>query len=164
MRWFTHQVCGVGVTLLGSSDPLVLGCAWLGSIVPDYFDQTISKVFGRNERARQRIFATIHRGISHWFGLWLGVYALGSFANSLLIRQCVAGFAIGGFFHCALDMLTPKGIPLLPFFRKHFGAPLVRTGSAGEYVFLAVLVMCLSMAQRFDHNAVQALMDIPKLF
>ena len=51
----------------------------------------------------------------------------------------LAGLGLGGMAHVLLDMCTPSGVPLMPFSRTpRFSLNLCRTGSLGEYVFLAV--------------------------
>ena len=61
-----------------------------------------------------------------------------------LLRPVCVGLAVGGLSHVVLDMLTPQGIPLLPFSRRNrFSLKLCKTGSFGEYAFLATMIVCM---------------------
>ena len=53
------------------------------------------------------------------------------------LRPVLLGLCFGGLSHVLLDMLTPAGVPLTPFSRKHkLSLKLCATGSLGEYLFL----------------------------
>ena len=59
-----------------------------------------------------------------------------------LTRAVLFGAAVGGLSHVVLDMMTPQGIPLLPFSRRNrFSLHLCRTGSLGEYAMIAAMVL-----------------------
>ena len=52
------------------------------------------------------------------------------------------GLGFGGLSHVILDMLNPHGVPIMPFSRKPtFSLKLCSTGSLGEYVFLAAMLV-----------------------
>ncbi len=171
MKWGTHQTCGVGVALLLHLSPVGIFAAWAGSVLPDIFDQRVAGIFSISRRARQAVFASIHRGLSHWFFLWLCLFAAswGSFVDLCPVRpeilpslrEFVYGLGLGGFLHVALDMLTPRGVPVIPFTRLSIAAPLCRTGGASEYVFLVCLCIffCFCWFQDFS-----VLRDFPRPF
>ena len=143
MKWITHQVVGAGAALLAGLPPLAVGAAWMGSIAPDVIDQKIAGLFPNERKA----FYKIHRRTTHWLGWWLAIW-IAAFAAPGLARLVpgltelpvlLAGLGLGGMAPVLLDMCTPSGVPLMPFSRTpRFSLNLCRTGSLGEYVFLAV--------------------------
>ena len=151
MRWVTHQVGALGAGLLLHLPLAGLAACVVGGILPDVFDQKLAGLF----RNRQKAVNNIHRGFTHWPGLWLG----------LLLAVCVFlpagpygaaravcfGAAVGGLSHVVLDMMTPQGIPLLPFTRKNrFSLHLCKTGSLGEYAFCAAMIAAMAVFLRGD--------------
>lgn len=141
MRWVTHQVGAVGAALWLQLPVAGIVCAFFGGVLPDVFDQKLAGL----SRNRQQAFNRLHRGFTHWPGLWLGLVIAamlavpGSLADTW--RPAAVGLAVGGLSHVILDMLTPQGVPLNPFSRKkRFSLKLCRTGSVGEYLFLAVML------------------------
>lgn len=141
MKWITHQT-GAVIAALALDLPLAgIGAACAGAIVPDLADMHVSRM-GLTRRQQRRIFNKIHRGSSHWFGWWLAMFLFICFYPlPILATDALAGFAFGGLSHIILDMLTPRGIPLLPFSRKgNLALPLCSTGRPSEYVFLTVMV------------------------
>jgi inner membrane protein len=153
MRWTTHQVGAVGLALILKLPAAGILAAALGGILPDLIDQRIAGCFHR----RQQAFNRIHRGFTHWPGLWLGLLAL---ALALIPPQFSAiagpfalGLAAGGLSHVVLDMLTPQGIPLLPFTRRgRVSLKLCRTGGLGEWIFLAAMLAGLAFWFRESLN------------
>ena len=143
MKWVTHQIVGAGAAVLAGLPPLAVGAAWLGSIAPDVIDQKVAGLFPNERKA----FYAIHRRTTHWLGWWLAIW-IAAFAAPGLARLVpgltelpvlMAGLGLGGMAHVLLDMCTPSGVPLMPFSRTpRFSLNLCRTGSLGEYVFLAV--------------------------
>lgn len=144
MKWITHQT-GAGLCALSLGlGPMAGVCALLGGIVPDLIDQKLSRMAGKANR--QKVFNRIHRGGSHWFGWWLALFIVvmilpqAGFFNGL-IKDLVAGVAIGALSHVGLDALTPRGVPLLPLKTPlSIALPLCSTGKASEYIFLAAMV------------------------
>lgn len=140
MKWITHQtgavVCGLALSL-----PLAgLAGAAMGAILPDLIDQTRSAA--APAKKRQQTFNRLHRGSSHWFGWWLALFLL-LLALPLppLARDAGAGLFLGGLVHVGMDLLTPRGVPVLPFWRKaRLALPVCSTGSLREYLFLALIV------------------------
>ena len=144
MRWVTHQVGALGAAIWLQLPLAGLAAAWVGGILPDVFDQKLAGLFAN----RQKAFNRIHRGFTHWPGLWLAlVFAavlLVPREGEYLLRPVCVGLAVGGLSHVVLDMLTPQGIPLLPFSRRNrFSLKLCKTGSFGEYAFLATMIVCM---------------------
>ena len=154
MRWVTHQVAAVAAALIIHLPPAGIAAAFVGGVLPDVFDQKIAGL----SRDRQRAFNRVHRGVTHWFGLWLGVLALSLVAPPglpaewfALWRPVCFGLALGGLSHVVLDMLTPQGVPLLPFSRRNrFSLRLCRTGGLGEYIFLAAMLVGMGLFLRQD--------------
>ncbi len=144
MRWPTHQVGAVGAALWLGLPAAGVAASFLGGVLPDVFDQKIAGLF----RDRQKAFNRVHRGFTHWPGLWLGLFLAALIFlpkdAAWLLRPICVGLALGGLSHVVLDMLTVQGVPLLPFSRKNrFSLKLCRTGSIGEYVFLACMLAAM---------------------
>lgn len=141
MKWLTHQMGAVLAALSLTGSPLVIGSAFAGGILPDVIDQKRARL-GKNRRERQKIFNSAHRGASHWFGWWLLLFFASAMLSQAPLREIAAGLALGGLSHVGLDMLTTRGVPLVPFTRK--GSVSLRfcsTGSWKEYVFLAAITL-----------------------
>lgn len=141
MRWVTHQVAAAGAAILLHLPPAGLAAALAGAILPDVFDQKLAGLF----RNRQTAFNRLHRGFTHWPGLWLALLlvsvTLVPHTLGKMLQPVLFGIALGGLSHVILDMLTPQGIPLSPFSRKNrFSLNLCRTGGLGEYAFLIVML------------------------
>ena len=141
MKWITHQTGAVTLALAFQTPLSGVVASALGAVIPDVIDQKISKL-GKSRKGRQKIFNRIHRGDSHWFG-W------GTIALVLIMNYCppgvakdvLIGLALGALSHIFLDMLTPQGVPMLPFSHKNrLSLKLCATGSAGEYLFLVFLI------------------------
>lgn len=152
MRWLTHQAGGAlaGLLLQFSLPAIFLGiCA---SILPDVIDQKRAAL-GKTAKQRQKIFNATHRGATHWFGGWLGLFLACGLITAPLLRELLAAVALGGLSHIALDMLTPRGVPILPISRKaSVSLRLCSTGSWQEYLVMTGLVIaCLILiAARYD--------------
>ena len=81
-----------------------------------------------------------------------------------LLRPVCVGLAVGGLSHVILDMLTPQGVPFLPFSRKNrFSLKLCKTGGIGEYLFLAAMLAGMAFFLR-DDIVRQAQGLLPALF
>ncbi len=144
MRWVTHQVGALAAAFWLQLPPAGLVAAWFGGILPDVFDQKLAGLY----KNRQQGFNRVHRGFTHWPGLWLaGLFAalvLLPPEGSFLSRPVCAGLTLGGLSHVVLDMLTVQGVPLLPFSRKkRFSLKLCKTGGAGEYAFLGTMLVSM---------------------
>lgn len=141
MKWITHQTGAIVLGLALQLPAAGIAAASAGAILPDLADQKIAAL-APGRRQRQKIFNKIHRGATHWFGWWLGLFlAVLYFPLQPLASEIAAGLAFGGLSHVALDMLTPHGVPLLPFARnRRVAIAMCGTGSAGEYVFLLLLL------------------------
>lgn len=140
MKWITHQSGAIlGALVMGMPWPGV-AAAGAGAIFPDVIDLKVSSL-GGSRAGRQKIFNRIHRGPSHWFGWWLMLLLLFPvWPLPALVRDAAAGFLLGALSHVAFDMLTPQGIPLLPFSRRgKLALPVCTTGKPGEYLFLLLL-------------------------
>lgn len=142
MKWITHQTGAVfGALALSLPLPGILA-AWLGAITPDLIDQRISAV-GCTRKKRQKIFNKLHRGASHWFGWWLGLFLLAcALPWPVLARDILIGLFAGILSHIMLDLLTPRGVPLLPFTQKfRVALPICSTGALTEYLFLTAMLI-----------------------
>lgn len=163
MKWITHQT-GAVLAAMAMGLPLpgiIATCS--GAIMPDVIDQRISGL-SRSKRARQKLFNSIHRGSSHWFGWWLGLFLAPLFwPMPLLPRDMLAGFALGALTHIGMDMLTPKGVPPGPFASMgRIALPICSTGKISEWIFFGamLLVGCL-----FLHGQIApALASLQKYF
>lgn len=164
MRWITHQVGALGTALWLQLPLAGVAAAWVGGILPDVMDQKMAGL----SRNRQRAFNRIHRGFTHWPGLWLGLVILAvvfvPHESVRLLRPVCVGLAVGGLSHVILDMLTPQGVPFLPFSRKNrFSLKLCKTGGIGEYLFLAAMLAGMAFFLR-DDIVRQAQGLLPALF
>lgn len=144
MKWMTHQTAAVGTALLLHLPLEGVLAACLGAVLPDMLDQQAARL----SRNPQRAFNRLHRGATHWFGWWLALFLGASLLPvSPHWRAVALGLGFGGLSHVLLDMLTPSGVPLQPFSRQHkFSLKLCSTGSLGEYVFLAGMVILFALA------------------
>ena len=141
MKWIPHEATAVlaAVALHFPLPGVAAACA--GAILPDVLDQSMARL-ASTKRGRQRIFNAVHRGTTHWLGWWLLGCALALLPAVLptlpaALRPVLLGLCFGGLSHVLLDMLTPAGVPLTPFSRKHkLSLKLCATGSLGEYLFL----------------------------
>lgn len=143
MKWITHQT-GAILLATGIQSPLatIMG-AGAGAILPDLIDQRISGL-ASGKKGKQKIFNRIHRGNSHWFGWWLLAFLmLGVWTQGALLQEVCLGLALGALSHVFLDMLTPQGVPILPFTHgRRLSLKLCSTGSMREYVFLGAMIGC----------------------
>ena len=144
MRWPTHQVGAIAAALWLGLPAAGVAASFVGGVLPDVFDQKIAGLFGN----RQKAFNRIHRGFTHWPGLWLGLFLAALYflpkEAAWLSRPVCTGLALGGLSHVVLDMLTVQGVPLLPFSRKNrFSLKLCKTGGVGEYVFLVCMLAAM---------------------
>lgn len=139
MKWITHQtgavICGLALSL-----PLAgLIGAGVGSILPDLVDQQRAAKAPRQKR--QKTFNRLHRGASHWFGWWLILFLLlMALPLPSLVLDAGAGLFLGALAHIGMDLLTPRGVPVLPLGRSpRVALPICSTGSLREYLFLAFM-------------------------
>lgn len=147
MKWITHQTGAVlGALALNVPAAAAVMCV-PGAILPDLIDLKLASARGCGRRSR-KAFNQVHRGSSHWFGWWLALWLLVlSVPMPALAQDALAGAALGAFSHVLMDMLNPKGVPLLPFGRTGMvSAPICSTGSSGEYVFLACMIIAALIA------------------
>ena len=152
MRWLTHQSCAVGIALCSHMSWIGVCAAFFGGILPDIFDQKMAKACSVTKKGQQRVFGQVHRGISHWFGLYvLLILALDRYMFQASVHAIILGLAIGALSHVLLDMLTPKGVPLLPLSKKwRLAIPVCSTGSVREYMFLVTLWVGFLFLLRHD--------------
>ena len=146
MRWITHQAAAVTAALALNLPPGGILAACAGAVLPDVLDQRLSGL-ALTSRGKQRAFNRIHRGITHWFGWWVVLFAGAMAAHiSPAPQATLTGLGFGGLSHVLLDMCTPRGVPLRPFSRTgRLSLNLCSTGGLGEYCFLA----CIAAAAWF---------------
>lgn len=146
LKWITHQAGAALAAMVQGLEPVAVMASLLGAILPDLIDQKFAALGYRGKR--QRIFNAIHRGSSHWFGWWLFAFTqtLAFMPNNGLaqfIVNAAMGISFGALTHVGMDMLTPRGTPLLPFYvRLRLSAPICSTGTWQEIIFLVSLVLC----------------------
>ncbi len=123
---------------LSPTDPIYLGLAALGSLLPD-IDHPKSWV-GRHARpVSTAIAATLsHRGLTHSLIAVAGIIAL--LTHSATRGGGTSALAVGYLSHLGADMLTPKGLRLAWPFPGTWGLPLCRTGSPMETIIVILLV------------------------
>jgi membrane-bound metal-dependent hydrolase YbcI (DUF457 family) len=178
VRALTHQVTGVGLAAVsgaaidapGATAAVLLGAAWIGSLLPDA-DLAGARVHRRTRIERRspllwlaglalrlpvRLLCLLpHRGPTHSVLACVLVTVLCGVAVRLVdravARAAAAGLAIGYGGHLAADACTPSGVPLwAPLSgRRRWLLPSgarIKTGSAREYLALALLIMLLLVA------------------
>lgn len=144
MKWVTHQSLAVAAACVLNMPLEGVLAVWAGSILPDLMEQRFTRLFGN----RQKAFNRIHRGWTHWFGVWL-LFFIRDPSHPLppLIGNILFGLGMGGLSHVLLDMCTPAGVPMLPWSReKKLSLKICRTGGMGEYTFLAIGLLMLGCA------------------
>lgn len=141
----SHVVVGLAAWIVAAPllhlpalDPLYLGLAVAGSLLPDV-DHPKSWI-GRRSRPVSTAIAAIlgHRGVTHSA---VAVFALVAvLAHAGYRRGAVSALAVGYLSHLAADMLTPQGLRLAWPLPGTWGVPLCRTGSPMEPVIVFALV------------------------
>ena len=140
MKWMTHQAGALAAALALQADPELSAGMVLGAVLPDLAEHILSG-------GSRKVFARIHRGFFHWFGLYLlllvPIQGLSLPPSSLLLLD---GVLLGACSHLLLDGLNPTGVPLFPF-RRHprLRLNLVATGSPGEWCFLAGFLLAIGL-------------------
>ncbi len=144
MKWVTHQSLAVTAAFVLNMPLEGVLAVWVGSTLPDVLEQRFIRLFGN----RQKAFNRVHRGWTHWFGVWLMFFIrdpLHPFPP--FIGNVLFGLGFGGLSHVLLDMCTPVGVPLLPWSRKKkFSLKLCKTGGIVEYMFLVIGLFVLGCA------------------
>ena len=140
MKWITHQAGALTMAVWFQADPVITAAMLGGAVLPDFAEQALC-------RGNRKLFLRIHRGFLHWFGIYAAMLLL-AVVVPLDARQKagLAGLAIGALSHLMLDGLNPTGVPLLPFREKpRLRWNLISTGSMGEWIFLAALLVLLAL-------------------
>jgi inner membrane protein len=118
-------------------DPLYLGLAVAGSLLPD-IDHPKSWVGRRTRPVSTAIAATFsHRGITHSAFAVIGLAIL--LLHAGYQRAGVSALVVGYLSHLAADMLTPQGLRLAWPIRGTWGIPLCRTNSGMEPVIVTIM-------------------------
>jgi inner membrane protein len=144
----SHLVVGIATWIaaapllhVAAFDPLYLGLAALGSLLPDV-DHPKSWVGRRTRPVSTALAATIgHRGITHSALAVIGLTLL--LLHAGYRRGAVSALTVGYLSHLAADMLTPQGLRLAWPLRRTWGIPLCRTGSPAEGIIVVALLGCL---------------------
>jgi inner membrane protein len=125
-------------------DPIAIVLAIGGSLLPD-IDHPQSWV-GRRVRAISRPLAALmgHRGITHSF-LAVAVCFL-SLRWHGFSRGIVAPVVVGYLSHLGADLVTSSGLRLAWPLRQRYAIPLCNTGSFGEPVIVACVVLWVGAA------------------
>ncbi len=155
----SHVVVGMAAWVwaarhLGMSpfDPIALTLATGGSLLPD-IDHPHSWVGRRTWMISRPLAAIIgHRGLTHSF--------LAVIACSLLLRwhgvshAVVAPLMVGYLSHLGADLLTSGGLRLAWPLQRRYAIPLCKTGSTGEVLVVAGLVMWIGATALRQHSGV----------
>jgi inner membrane protein len=142
----SHVVVGMAAWALAAPhlgmaplDPIALALATAGSLLPD-IDHPHSWVGRRVWMIARPLAATIgHRGLTH------SVIAV--IACCLLLRwhgvsrAILVPLTVGYLSHLGADLLTPSGLRLAWPLQRRYAIPLCRTGSRGEAVIVAGLMI-----------------------
>jgi inner membrane protein len=181
VRSLTHQIAGVGLAGLtaaavdpsAGADVVMVGAAWLGSLLPDA-DLAGARLYRRTRIERRLLLVRLagmlvrlpvrpltllaHRGPTHSvLACALATTLTGALVWLLdpgLMPAAVTGTAIGYGAHIAADACTPSGVPVwAPFSRRRRWLlpprARVRTGGAREYLGLALMSVLMLAALTF---------------
>lgn len=123
----------------GSLDPVALGLAMAGSLLPD-IDHPKSWV-GQRVRPLSTVIAAVlgHRGATH--SLLAVAVCCWLLTQHGLPGGIVAPLLVGYLSHLAADLLTPRGLRLAWPLKGAWAVPLCRSGSASEKLVVAALVL-----------------------
>ena len=157
MRWLTHQTVALGIGLVLHLPTTAVLAAVAGAVFPDVCDQRIAGT-ALTRLGRQKLFKSLHRGTTHWWGWWLlCLYAGWTAVDPPLAKSLLTGLGLGGLSHVLLDMLTLRGVPLLPFGKEpRLSLSLCRTGSLGEWLFLGAMTAFFTLLLWKDLPALSA--------
>lgn len=148
MLWRTHFLAGAALGLAWASyaaEPAtalkVAAVAGTAALLPDLDDprSRLGRKVAPVSFAAKVVFG--HRGALHSLLGVLGAFLLAKLA----VPWAAVPVLLGYLSHLVVDSLNPAGIPWLwPVVRKHFGLPLVSTGSMAEklLVFPVLVVLC----------------------
>ncbi|MGL4737307.1 MAG: metal-dependent hydrolase [Cellulosilyticaceae bacterium] len=148
MTYRTHIIGGIALATLmsravepqlGTEIVLYYGMAVVGSILPDidhprsWLSQQIPvlhypfKIFG-------------HRGATHsLLAAAIVFFIMGAIFGGSVITT---GITIGYVSHILLDMLNPRGVPLIyPITKEKYKIARIHTGEWGEYVVASILIV-----------------------
>lgn len=150
MKGETHALGGVCTGLVYAAimeAPIslalaVIGVSTAGSLFPD-IDTRTSKVGSKVKHLSSfinRVFG--HRTLFHAPLLYVTVSALlGEFLPDFQVYW--TAFFLGVMSHLLLDMLNPKGIPLLYPYPKKYRLARMKCGGKGEKVICAMLMLAV---------------------
>ena len=124
-------------------DPVALALATCGSLLPD-IDHPHSWV-GRRLRLISRPLAAMigHRGLSHSVLAVVACFVLLRWEG--VNRAAVAPVIVGYLSHLGADLLTPAGLRLAWPLPRRYAIPVCKTGSPGESVIVAGLMIWLGV-------------------
>lgn len=133
MKWFNHMAIA-GATCAVIS-PALVPVAILGSTAPDWLEW-VGRATGQSVK---------HRGITHYFIVWLVAFAG---AWPLDPTGIVTAFCYGGLTHVMTDAMTVSGVPFGPQSdrRFHLFGGRFRTGDPTEYgIAFGVVALCAAL-------------------
>lgn len=148
MKYRNHTLLALAIGVATNAPiPALFGIS-VGSVLPDRMDMMMSV-------GSEKLFLRAHRRFSHWPWTYVVTFIVMMLVPEILFSipgQFIMGIAAGAALHTLGDMLTPGGIPYLPWnTQKRFGLGLFYTGSVKEYLFtwLVVLICAASIIIRF---------------
>ena len=174
----SHQIAGVGLAAVAgaaldvspATGAVMLGAAWLGSMLPDA-DRAGTRVYHRTRLERRvwivgalgwvarlplRLLMVLpHRGVTHSVFACAAAAVMAGLLVALvdpaLAVAAGAGMAIGYATHIAGDACTPSGVAAMaPVSRRRFWllprAARIPTGSLREYALTAMITAGLLAA------------------
>jgi inner membrane protein len=119
---------------LPSLDPLALGLATIGALLPD-IDHPSSWVGRRLRLISRPLAATIgHRGVTH--SAVAVLVCLMILRGQSFHRATIDPLVVGYLSHLAADLLTTSGVRLAWPSPRRQAIPLCRTGSLGESIIV----------------------------
>jgi inner membrane protein len=163
MLWRTHFLAGAaaGLLLAGQADlktmALSASIAGVAALLSD-LDDPHSKLGRLVAPASWVVKVTVgHRGPLHSLLGAMVMTLLAAFVlrfwytHTEVYGHLVPLVLVGYLSHLIMDSLNPQGVPWLWPLRKHFGLPLVKTGSFLERIAVvpAMLILCGWLAWSF---------------
>lgn len=141
MKWVSHVA--IAGAIAAPINPMAVPVAALGATAPDWLEWLLA-FMGHKVK---------HRTVTHYLSVWLLIAAFGYFIWDW--NGWITWFALGAASHWLCDSLTIQGVPLGWWSdrRVHLFGGRIRTGSAAEFVVVAVAVVLAALVTWDTHGS-----------
>lgn len=126
MTWISHKILSASLVFTATKDASAIIPTMIGSIFPDLIEYFMPGGWRKN-----------HRGISHWFVVYIALLIIALLVGSRILTY----FFIGCILHIVQDMISGT-VPLLS--NNRMGVKLIRNGYIGEYLITVFVVIACS--------------------